>query len=70
VAALAPAGVLATQATGRGQACGPGAIAAMLWAARSLGADQARVVRQATSGDVSGDFEQVVGYGAAVVWKN
>lgn len=70
VAALDPAGVLATQAAGRGQACGSGAIAAMLWAARALGADQARVVRQATSGDVSGDFEQVVGYGAAVVWKN
>jgi AmmeMemoRadiSam system protein B len=42
----------------------------MLWAARALGAGQAQVVRQATSGDVSGDFEQVVGYGAAVVSKN
>ena len=69
VAALDPAGVLATQATGRGQACGAGAIAAVLWAACAHGADQARVVRHATSGDVSGDFEQVVGYGAAVVWK-
>jgi len=69
VAALDPAGVLATQADGRGQACGAGAIAAMLWAARALGGDQARVVRHATSGDVSGDFEQVVGYGAALVWK-
>jgi AmmeMemoRadiSam system protein B len=70
VAALDPSGVLETQAAGRGQACGPGAIAAMLWAARALGAGQARVVRHATSGDVSGDFEQVVGYGAAVVSKN
>ena len=70
VAALDPDGVLATQAAGRGQACGSGAIAALLWAARALGATQARVVRQATSGAVSGDFEQVVGYGAAVVWKN
>ncbi len=69
VAALDPVGVLAAQAGGRGQACGAGAIAAMLWAARALGADQARVVRHATSGDVSGDFEQVVGYGAAVVSK-
>ncbi len=69
VAALDPAGVLATQAAERGQACGPGAIAAMLWAAQAQGADQARVVRHATSGDVSGDFEQVVGYGAAVVSK-
>jgi len=70
VAALDPAGVLDTQAAERGQACGPGAMAAMLWAAQAQGADRAQVVRHATSGDVSGDFEQVVGYGAAVVWKN
>ncbi len=70
VEAFDPNGVLATQAEGRGQACGPGAIAAVLWAARALGATQARVVRHATSGDVSGDFDQVVGYGAAVLWKN
>ena len=70
VEALDPNGVLAAQADGRGQACGAGAIAAMLWAARALGAAQARVVRHATSGDVSGDFDQVVGYGAAVLWKN
>ena len=70
VAAFDPRGVLDTQAEGRGQACGPGAIAAVLWAAGALGASQARVVRHATSGDVSGDFDQVVGYGAAVFWKN
>jgi len=70
VAAFSPEGVLDIQARGLGQACGPGAIAAVLWAARELGASQARVVRHATSGDVSGDFDQVVGYGAAVIWKN
>jgi AmmeMemoRadiSam system protein B len=70
VEAFDPSGVLAAQAAGRGQACGPGAIAAVLWAARALGATRARVVRHATSGDVSGDFDQVVGYGAAVLWKN
>jgi AmmeMemoRadiSam system protein B len=41
----------------------------MLWAARGLGANRARVVRHATSGDVNADYDQVVGYGAAVVWK-
>jgi AmmeMemoRadiSam system protein B len=70
VEAFDPDGVLAAQAEGRGQACGPGAIASVLWAARGLGATQARVVRHATSGDVSGDYDQVVGYGAAVLWKN
>jgi AmmeMemoRadiSam system protein B len=34
-----------------------------------LGATQARVVRHATSGDVTGDYQSVVGYGAAIIWK-
>ena len=42
----------------------------MLWAARELGADKVQVLRHATSGDVTGDYEQVVGYGAAVVVKS
>jgi AmmeMemoRadiSam system protein B len=64
-----PEGVLKTEAEGRGFACGHGAIAAALWAMRALGANRARVVRYATSGDVTGDASEVVGYGAAVVWK-
>lgn len=67
VAALDPAGVLAAQAAGLGQACGHGAIAAVLWAAQALGATRAQVVGQATSGDVNGEAAEVVGYGAAVV---
>jgi AmmeMemoRadiSam system protein B len=73
IGALDPAGVLAAQEAGRGQACGAGAIAAVLWAAQALGADRARVVAHATSGDVNEDYAQVVGYGAAVIlqstWK-
>jgi AmmeMemoRadiSam system protein B len=61
--------VLATEAAGRGFACGHGAIAATLWAAREMGANQARVVKHATSGDVIHDYSSVVGYGAAVIWK-
>jgi hypothetical protein len=67
--AFDPDGVLAAEAEGRGFACGHGAIAATLWAARELGATRARVLKHATSGDVSGDYAQVVGYGAAVIWK-
>lgn len=66
VAAFDPAAVLAAQAAGLGFACGAGALAAALWAARDLGATTARVLRHATSGDVSGDYDQVVGYAAAV----
>jgi AmmeMemoRadiSam system protein B len=69
VAAFDPVGVLAAHASGRGQACGYGVIAATLWAARELGATRAQVVRHSTSGDVSGDYDRVVGYGAAVMLK-
>lgn len=64
-----PLGVLQTEASGRGFACGHGAIAAMLWAAQALGANQTKVLGHTTSGEVSGDLSAVVGYGAAVVWK-
>jgi AmmeMemoRadiSam system protein B len=46
-----------------------GAIAAVWWAAQALGAAQAQVLGHSTSGQVTGDLEEVVGYGAAVVWK-
>ncbi len=69
VEAFDPEGVLRTQESGRGFACGPGAIAATLWATRALGATRAHVVKHATSGDVSGDYTSVVGYGAVMIWK-
>ena len=52
---------------GTGEACGIGALAAVLWAARELGADRVRVLDYATSGDVTGDMGSVVGYAAGVV---
>ncbi len=50
-------------------ACGYGGIATMINTVRQWGADHARVVRYATSGDITGDFREVVGYGAAVVYQ-
>lgn len=47
--------------------CGFGPAVAMLTAAVSLGAKSAELVRYATSGDVSGDREMVVGYAGVVV---
>lgn len=55
---------------GRGFACGLGAFTAVLWAARELGADQVQVLRHATSGNVTGDYSSVVGYGAAAILKS
>jgi AmmeMemoRadiSam system protein B len=69
VAAFDPDGVLNAEIEGRGFACGHGALAAVLWASQQLGADHVQVLRYATSGDVSGDYTQVVGYGAAVVTR-
>jgi AmmeMemoRadiSam system protein B len=62
-----PAGVLSAQEEGSGYACGRGAIAAVLWAGRALGASRVSILRYATSGDVSADFTSVVGYAAAAV---
>jgi hypothetical protein len=54
---------------GKGYACGLGAVAAVLWAARQLGADSVKILHYATSGDVTGDYRAVVGYGAAAILK-
>jgi AmmeMemoRadiSam system protein B len=70
VEALDPDGVLRAEDEGTGFACGAGALAAVLWAARDLAADQVRILCHATSGDVTGEHEEVVGYGAAVVLRH
>ncbi len=47
--------------------CGYAATVAMLVAARELGASEATLVRYATSGDVTGDLDEVVGYAGITV---
>ena len=47
--------------------CGFGPSVAMLTAARRLHAKEATLVKYATSGDVSGDYDKVVGYAGIVV---
>ena len=47
--------------------CGFGPAVAMLTAAKKLGAKSAELIKYATSGDVSGDRERVVGYAGVVV---
>jgi len=47
--------------------CGLGPAVAMLTAARQLGAKSAELVKYATSGDISGDRDTVVGYAGVVV---
>jgi AmmeMemoRadiSam system protein B len=47
--------------------CGFGPTTVMLTAAKRLGATSATLVKYATSGDVSGDYEAVVGYAGIIV---
>ena len=69
VESFSPENVFSAEKEEQGFACGLGALTAVLWAAKALGADSVKVLRHATSGDVTGDFSSVVGYGAAVVLK-
>jgi len=64
-----PEAVFCAEEENKGYACGLGALTAVLWAARELGGDSVKVLRHATSGDVTGDYSSVVGYGAAVVTR-
>lgn len=54
---------------GKGFACGLGSFTAVMWAAQELGADKVQVLHHATSGNVTGDYSSVVGYGAAVILR-
>jgi AmmeMemoRadiSam system protein B len=70
LAAFDPEALLRAEDEGVGFACGKGAVAAVLWAARALGADAVRILDYANSGDVTGDDDSVVGYGAAVIYRS
>jgi AmmeMemoRadiSam system protein B len=64
-----PGSVLQAEQEGKGYACGRGAVATVLWAARGLGADKVKILKYATSGDITGDYSQVVGYASAVITR-
>jgi AmmeMemoRadiSam system protein B len=49
--------------------CGYGPIAAVMTAAKQLGAVKARLLRYGSSGDVTGDFSSVVGYASVAFYK-
>ena len=52
---------------GKYVACGGGPAISVLLAARALGAREARVLKYGHSGEISGDYDGVVGYMAAAV---
>jgi AmmeMemoRadiSam system protein B len=70
VLALDPRGLYEVVNRRKISMCGYGPAVAMLTAARRLGATSAQLIKYATSGDISGDREMVVGYaGIAVIGK-
>ena len=69
VESFSPEEVFSAEKEKQGFACGLGALTAVLWAAKALGGDTVKVLRHATSGDVTGDYSSVVGYGAAAILK-
>ncbi len=70
IEAFNPDAAFDLERAGKGFACGLGAVTAVMWAARELGADKVKVLRHATSGNVTGDYSSVVGYGAAAILKS
>jgi len=67
ILALDPQGLYDAIMTESISMCGFGPAVAMLTAAKLLGAKEAELIQYATSGDVSGDKDQVVGYAGIVV---
>jgi len=67
ILALAPRALYEVVTTENISMCGYGPAVAMLTAARILGAKSAELIKYATSGDVSGDRDHVVGYAGIAV---
>jgi len=67
ILALDPRGLYDTVRNEGITMCGYAATVAMLVAARELGANEARLVRYATSAEINGDESRVVGYAGLII---
>ena len=67
ITALNPQGLYRAEEKEKGFACGKGALAAVLWAAREVGANRAYHLAYSHSGRITGDNSRVVGYAAAAL---
>lgn len=65
--AFEPRAMYESLSENRTEACGGGPTEAAMIAAKRLGATSCRVLRYATSGDITGDGSSVVGYASAVM---
>jgi len=69
VSDMNPGGIILADEEGKAFACGRGAIAAMLFATKQMGAEQVKITGYGTSADAGGDAQKVVGYGSAAVYQ-
>lgn len=62
-----PDQLLDTLASGRGEACGGGPMAAVMMATKRLGGQKVQLLDYSNSGETTGDFSEVVGYFSAAI---
>ena len=67
ILSLDPVGLYETVAKEKISMCGYLPAVTMLFAAKVLGAQSAKLIRYTTSAEVSGDYDHVVGYAGIVV---
>lgn len=67
IKALNPEGLYETVIKEKITMCGYLPATVMLFAAKALGAREAKLIKYSTSGEVSGDYDQVVGYAGMIV---
>jgi AmmeMemoRadiSam system protein B/AmmeMemoRadiSam system protein A len=65
-----PKAFLDKAALNKCEACGSGAVAAIMIASKKLGADSMEVLKYANSGDITGQKNRVVGYLSAAFYKS
>ncbi len=69
IAAYDPAGLMSDLKMGKCEACGGAPVTTVMLAAQQLGANKAKILKYANSGDVTGDHSQVVGYAAGAIYS-
>ncbi len=69
MAAMDPPAMFKAERENRGFACGLGAVASVIYAAKALGATSIQLLNHSTSANETSDPTSVVGYGAAAILK-
>ena len=68
--AFDPEGLSRLLAQHKAEACGGGPVVSVMLAAQGLGANKAKTLYYAHSGHVTGDYSNVVGYAAGVLYRS